>query len=161
MDRKDKDFTRSIWLPLLPLALACAAVSVPLLYAHLPVLALALQRGFSLVCHQHADRSFSLFGGSVAVCARCLGIYLGAAAGLLVRLPRQLALRFFLAALAVNAIDGLAEFAGMHGNWMLLRFSLGFALGTAAAMLVAASIIATEIPVANTSPIGNGGTTEA
>ena len=95
------------------------------------------------------------------MCARCLGIYLGAAAGLLVRLPRQVAKQLFFYAVALNAIDGLAEFAGMHGNWMLLRFSLGFALGTAAAMLVAASIIATEIPVANTSPIGNGGTTEA
>ena len=131
------------------------------MWAHQPAFAFALQRGFSLVCHQHADRSFFLIGGSVAVCARCLGIYLGAAAGLLVRLPRQLAWRLCFAALVINSIDWLAEFIAIHGNWMALRFGLGFALGMTAAMLVAASIIATEIPVANTSPIGNGGKTEA
>ena len=158
MDREaDKPATPSIWLAVIPSTLAFAACAAPWMWARQPAFAFALQRGFSLVCHQHADRSFFLFGGSVAVCARCLGIYIGAAAGLLVRLPRQVAKQLFFYAVALNAIDWLAEFFGVHGNWMALRFGFGFALGMAAMMLVAASIIPTEIPVANTSPIGNGG----
>jgi len=39
----------------------------------------------------------------------------------------------------MNVADGLVEFMGLHGNWMLARFVLGIALGAAAAMLVAAS----------------------
>ncbi len=120
---------------MIPVALTCAAMATPWLFSHLPALAFALQRGFSLACHQHADRSFPIFGGNVAVCSRCLGIYLGAAAGLLLRIPRQLAWRFLLTALAANLIDWTAELSGLHGNWMFTRFELGAALGMAAAML--------------------------
>lgn len=38
---------------------------------------------FHQICHQLPERSFSLFGHPLAVCHRCLGIYLGFAAGLL------------------------------------------------------------------------------
>src|SRR5215467_12188779 len=77
---------------LMPLAMAAAACAVPWLLAHSPEIGFALQRGFALVCHQQTERSFFLFGGSVAVCARCLGIYLGATAGLLPRAPRRIAM---------------------------------------------------------------------
>jgi hypothetical protein len=43
------------------------------------------------------------------------------------------------AAVAVNAADWFAEIAGLHGNWLPTRFVLGLVLGSAAAMLVAAS----------------------
>ena len=36
----------------------------------------------SLVCHQHAGRSFHLGGGQLPVCARCTGLYLSAALGI-------------------------------------------------------------------------------
>ena len=137
------------WYAIVPATLAVIAIAVPWLMARAPEIGLALQRGFSLVCHQQPERSFVLFGGSVAVCARCLGIYLGAAAGLLIRLQRQLPKQLLIFAVAINAIDWISEFIGIHGNWMSLRFGLGFALGMAAAMLVAASTEATEIPVAN------------
>jgi uncharacterized membrane protein len=127
------------WYAIVPAALAVVAVAVPALMARAPEIALALQRGFSLVCHQHADRSFAIFGGTVAICSRCLGIYLGAAAGLLLRVPRQLAWRILLTAFAANLIDWTAELAGLHGNWMFTRFALGAALGLAAAMLAANS----------------------
>ena len=81
-----------------------------------------------------------LFGGSVAVCARCLGIYLGSAAGLAVNIPRRLAWRFLQIATALNLIDWLAEFSGLHGNWMFARLALGMVLGMAGAMLVAANL---------------------
>jgi uncharacterized membrane protein len=121
------------------LALACAAIAVPGFLAHAREIGFALQRGFALVCHQQAERSFVLFGGSVAVCARCLGIYLGAAAGLLARVSRKVATRWLIAAVALNAVDWAAELAGLHGNWMFTRFALGIALGMAAAMMVATS----------------------
>lgn len=124
----------------LPLALAASACAVPWLMSHVPALALALQRGFSLVCHQHADRSFAMFGGAVAICSRCLGIYLGAAAGLMLRVPRRLEWRFLLMAIAANLLDSTAEVAGMHGNWMFARFVLGFVLGLTGAMLVRSSM---------------------
>jgi uncharacterized membrane protein len=124
---------------MIPVALACAAIATPWLVFHSPALGLALERGFSLVCHQQAERSFFLFGGTVAVCARCLGIYLGAAVGMLFRVSRQLAWRLLMTAAAINLIDWLAEFSGLHGNWMPARFALGLTLGAAAAMLVGAN----------------------
>ena len=122
-----------------PLALAATACAVPWLLIHSAELGFALQRGFALVCHQHGERSFALFSGTVAVCARCLGIYLGAAAGLLLRVPRNVAWKWLVAAVAMNCVDWLAEFGGLHANWMIPRFALGVALGVAGAMLVVAS----------------------
>jgi uncharacterized membrane protein len=107
--------------------------------AHSPAVGFALQRAFALLCHQQPERSFCLFGGVVAICARCLGIYCGAALGLLVRVPRRFATHLLITAVAMNAVDSLAEAAGLHGNWMVARFALGIVLGTAAAMIVTAT----------------------
>jgi uncharacterized membrane protein len=127
------------WYALVPATFAALAVAVPWLLIHSPAFGLPLQFGFSLVCHQHAERSFAIFGGSVVVCARCLGIYLGAAIGLLLCVPREVAWRLLLGAAAINLVDWIAEVGGLHGNWMLARLALGAALGIAAAMLVRAS----------------------
>jgi uncharacterized membrane protein len=134
------------WYAIVPATLAVVAVAVPGLMASVPQLGFALQRSFSLVCHQQADRSLVLFGGSVAVCARCLGIYLGAAVGLLIKVPRRLAQRFLLVAVSLNLVDWVAELVGVHGNWILLRFALGVTLGAAAAMLVIASNDEVKVP---------------
>jgi uncharacterized membrane protein len=127
------------WYAIVPAMFAMVAVATPWMFAHSPEVGLALQRGFAVVCHQQPERSFVMFGGSAAVCARCLGIYLGAAAGLFVRLPRRLAKRFLMVAVALNFVDWLAEFAGLHGNWMFVRFALGVVLGATGAMMVSAS----------------------
>jgi uncharacterized membrane protein len=124
------------WWAMVPLALAAVACALPWLMARAPEFGLAMQRGFSLVCHQRGERSFYLLGGIAAVCARCLGIYLGASVGLLVRVSRQVARRALIAAAAFNVVDGVWEFAGMHGNWAGTRFALGIALGMAGATLV-------------------------
>lgn len=124
-----------------PLALATAAVAVPFFSTHgFLMTALVLRRGFALVCHQRPERSFWLFGAPLAVCARCLGIYIGAAIGLLLRTSRQLALRILIAAAAINVIDAVAELAGLHGNWMIVRFGLGMMLGASGALLISSSI---------------------
>jgi uncharacterized membrane protein len=129
-----------------PAAFGLIAVATPFFLHSIPMLGFPLQRGFALVCHQQPERSFILFGGSIAVCARCLGIYLGAGMGLLLRVPRPIAWRWLIAAVVINALDWLAEIAGMHGNWMFTRFALGFTLGATAAMLVIASIDKIKIP---------------
>ena len=120
--------------------LAAAALAVPYFIAHGFVVGVALERGFALVCHQRPERSFWIFGAPVAVCARCLGIYLGAAAGLLLRTSRRIAVRWLMIAAAINALDAVSELAGLHGNWMLARFALGVALGAAGGMLIASAV---------------------
>lgn len=126
---------------LAPLALVASVIAVPYFLAHgcLPV-ALAMQRGFALVCHQRPERSFWISGAPVAVCARCLGIYLGAAIGLLLRTSRRLAVLLLATAAALNLLDFATELTGLHGNWMGVRFALGFALGTAGALLISSAI---------------------
>lgn len=127
---------------LAPAALALAAISAPYLLTHgFVYAAFALQRAFSLVCHQQPERSFWLFGAPIAICARCLGIYLGAATGLLFRTSQRIALQLLFAAAALNFADWLTEAAGLHGNWMMVRFVLGLALGTAAALMISSSPI--------------------
>jgi uncharacterized membrane protein len=142
------------------LLLAGAAVSVPWLFAHRSfALALALDRGFALICHQRPERSFWLFGGAVAVCARCLGIYLGAAVGLLFRTSRTLALRLLIAAAALNLLDAGTELVGLHDNWLAVRFVFGSILGAAAALLISSAMAATQgsaSPAATTSEIQQG-----
>ena len=137
------------WNPwfLAPLVLAWAAVATPYSLTHnLLLLGFALHRGFALVCHQQPERCFWIFGAPVAVCARCLGIYLGAAAGLLIRTSRRIALQLLLAAAAINLIEWIAELGGLYGNWLNVRFCLGLALGAAGAMLVSSSIFEAEHP---------------
>ena len=130
-----------------PLLLACGAIATPYLLTHnLLLLAFALERGFGLVCHQRPERCFWIFGAPIAVCARCLGIYAGAALGLLARTSRRIALRLLLAAAAINLIDWTTELSGLHGNWLGVRFCLGLALGAAGAMLVSSSIFEAEHP---------------
>ena len=109
-----------------------------LTHAPLP-LGLALQRGFALVCHQRPERCFWIFGAPVAVCARCLGIYFGAALGLLMRSTRRTALAGLAFATALNLVEAATEFVGMYTGSLLLRFGLGLLLGMAAALLIRAS----------------------
>ena len=135
------------WWTFVPIALLGAALAAPYFSTHgFVILGFALERGFALVCHQRPERSFWLFGAPVAVCARCLGIYIGAAIGLLLRTSRQLALRILIAAVAINAIDAVAELASLHGNWMIVRFVVGLILGAAGALLIMSSMPAVATP---------------
>jgi uncharacterized membrane protein len=126
---------------LLPIALIGAVLAVPyFLTHHLGPVGVALQHGFALVCHQRTERCFWIFGAPVAVCARCLGIYVGAAIGLLTRTSRSL---------AINGFDAVTELAGLHGNWMGVRFGLGLMLGAVGALLISSSI--PNVPQAETT----------
>ena len=124
--------------PLIPLGLICAAVLAPFfLHRGVLVASVPFYKAFALVCHQRPERCFWIFGAPVAVCARCLGIYFGAAIGLLVRTSRRVALQLLIVAACLNLVDAVAEASGVHGNWLDLRFALGLALGACATMLIA------------------------
>jgi uncharacterized membrane protein len=128
------------WWALAPLAVVAAAAGVPFFLNHgFLAIGLVLERGFALVCHQRPERSFAVFGGSVAVCSRCLGIYLGAACGLLFWTSRWIALRLLIAVVALNVLDAASEVAGLHGNWLGVRLALGFALGASGALMILSS----------------------
>ncbi len=92
---------------------------------------------FAPVCHQIAERCYHLNGHPLAVCGRCLGIYIGFAAGLvvypLVRGFSRLALppaRLFLILTLPMALDGAAGLLGLWRSPIGLRFATGFAWGT-------------------------------
>jgi uncharacterized membrane protein len=143
------DFT--CWF-LAPALLVAAAAATPLLLSRGYIaIWYPLHYGFSLVCHQRPDRSFYLFGAPIAVCARCLGIYLGAAIGLLLRTSRSIALRLLIVTASLNLLDGLTELVGPHGNWMKVRFVLGLALGVAGALLILSSLPQTPARAATIS----------
>jgi uncharacterized membrane protein len=137
---------------LAPLLLLAAAAATPFVLSR-GYLAIwyALHYGFSLVCHQQPERSFYLFGAPVAVCARCLGIYLGAAVGLLLQTSRRIALRLLMVIAGLNLFDGVAESVGLHGNLITARFVLGLALGAAGALLISSSVPGTPARAATIS----------
>jgi uncharacterized membrane protein len=143
---------------LAPIALVVAVIAVPYFSTHgFLLLAFALQRGFALVCHQRPERSFWIFGVPVAVCARCLGIYLGAAIGLFLRTSRRLAIQLLMAAAILNLLDVVTELMGLHNNWMAVRFALGIALGAAGGLVIssaiAAAVVDSQAPYSEIIPI--------
>ena len=124
-----------------PASFGAAALSAPAFSAlSLPLVAWAIWQFFSSVCHQDPARSFWILGAPVAVCARCLGIYLGAAVGAWIPAPRRVLLAGLALFAALNLADVLTETAALHGNWMVVRFLLGALMGMAAASLVANSL---------------------
>jgi uncharacterized membrane protein len=67
-----------LWALALPLAALAAARSDSSI-STANVLALAIYEVGSLICHQRPERSFYLGSAILPVCARCTGIYVGAA----------------------------------------------------------------------------------
>jgi hypothetical protein len=107
----------------------------------------------SLLCHQRPERSFHLWTAQFPVCARCAGIYagaaLGAVIGLLMRQPREIGLplrgpssslaraRLALAAAAFpSALTLVYEWSTgvMPAHW--IRALSGVVLGSTAAFVV-------------------------
>jgi len=91
---------------------------------------------FAPVCHQDPQRCFALGGHPLAVCGRCLGIYAGFAAGLIlypfVRGFSRLALpraRVFVLSILPLALDGVAGVLGLWRSPIEVRFLTGLAWG--------------------------------
>jgi uncharacterized membrane protein len=109
----------------------------------------------SLVCHQRPERSFHIGELQLAVCARCVGIYAGAAIGALA-VAAQSALkapphmrpagifqrgRWMLVVGALpTAITVALEGAGLWPTTNIVRAVAGFPLGLAAALVVTGAL---------------------
>jgi len=96
----------------------------------------------AFICHQRPDRSFFFHGSQLPVCARCTGLYAGAAvaapiAMIAATISRAGRARWLLAAAALpTAITWTTEFAGFAHFSNLARFTAALPLGFVAAWLV-------------------------
>ena len=135
-----------VWLAALFGALVIASrasVGVPL-YA----LSAALYEMGSLVCHQLSGRSFHLWGAQMPVCARCTGLYIGAAAAALTAIridhvvQRQVwdrARELLLVSATPTAVTLIFEWLSgvTPGNWT--RAAAGFPFGAIVMLIVVAA----------------------
>jgi uncharacterized membrane protein len=128
------------WLTLIvasPLALA---------NGRLPTLSMAVYHAGSLVCHQRPERSFHLAGAQLPVCARCFGLYLSGAVGLVAASRRRRSLspatsRVLLALAAMPiAITVALEWLGLIHTTNVVRMLTGLPLGFAAAVVIVRSL---------------------
>ena len=158
-----------------PLVAALAASWAALLVAapYLPVrLAAFLYMFGSVICHQLPDRSFHLDGAQLPVCARCFGLYAGAALGALGGLtevvgrgftPRQAGHKdppydrvALLLAAVPTLLTVLLEWTGVHSS-NLARAAAGAPLGAVVALIVMAAVRAPALhyePCPPTRPTG-------
>ncbi len=99
---------------------------------------------FSHLCHQKSDRCFVVGTSSLAVCSRCLGIYIGITGGCAIvwlKTSRALLLEKVTGALLAcvvfaNLLDFGLEGLGFHENAIWIRSSLGLLLGTSISLFV-------------------------
>jgi uncharacterized membrane protein len=132
---------------LLLVALAASAWLALLLLAPLvpAPLAAALYAVGAQICHQRPERSFHLFAAQLPVCARCLGLYAGAAFGSTIALASAVRSRItawsprmlLVAASLPTVVTLLAEWSGMWGGSNAVRAAAGLPLGCAVAFVVA------------------------
>jgi uncharacterized membrane protein len=135
----------AVWCALSAMALAVlgAVALAPVLRAEGWAAAQLVYLSFHAVCHQIPERSFHVGEFPLAVCARCTGLYVGAAAGvLLYPLARPLtrtdapARGWLLAAAAPTTIDLLLGVTGLWENTHRSRFLTALLAGAAAAFYV-------------------------
>jgi uncharacterized membrane protein len=138
------------WLFSAPAVLWAAAIPVAA-FAAGPAVPVGIQMGAALpyaigaiVCHQQPARSFALWSHQLPVCARCTGLYVGAAMVALVaavNAPRVARPRtvLFMAALPTIATLAYEWSTGiMPSN--LLRAITGVVLGAAVAWVILAAL---------------------
>jgi uncharacterized membrane protein len=105
----------------------------------------------SLICHQRPERSFFWGGHQFPVCARCTGLYLSSAIGLLGWIGLKAARRWqrlpldprtARTVMIAAAVPTLVSLAGsMSGIWdgaNIVRAALALPLGACAGVIVAA-----------------------
>lgn len=133
-------FTTAVvaWSAALPAATFASSQAAPAATTYLAALAVYLIGAY--ICHQLPERSFFLWGRQMPVCARCTGIYCGAALTALalaasrsVRRPGRLAL---LAAAVPAAATLVFEWTTGVTPSNMLRAASGVLLGAAIAWLV-------------------------
>ncbi len=121
-------------LPVVPCAGGRASLAVSVIYA-----------AGSVVCHQRPDRSLTTCTRQWPVCGRCSGLYLGAAAGVLLAAAgvgrrgswQQWRTRVLLSAIPTAAL-WLGEVAGLGDPGTTLRLALALPPGIVTALWLAA-----------------------
>ena len=109
----------------------------------------------SVVCHQRPERSFAWAGHALPVCARCTGIYLGAAAAVLIALtltngtgapgldgplPGRNARRAVVLALVPALLSLVWEWTTGHTPSNVVRAATGAVMGSVVAWVVMAAL---------------------
>jgi uncharacterized membrane protein len=117
-------------------------------------LATVMYAAGAVICHQLPERSFYLAGFQIPVCARCLGIYAGAAVASSIHVlgafvpesrwwrilaPRDARRVFFLAALPTLLTIAL-ESGGMWRGTNTIRAIAGVVLGIGGALVVMSAV---------------------
>jgi uncharacterized membrane protein len=134
------------------LFLAVRAIGVVLVVAPFvpPLLALAgwdraasfTDAPWALFCHRLPERVLSFFGEPMPICSRCLGIFGGLGAGLVIARP-ELSPRRLLLVVAVAALVMLVEVGTQEAGWhpvfhptrLLSGLLLAYPIGATAAAL--------------------------
>jgi len=130
-------------------ALFVVAAIVPLLAPLLESVAWSAPLGavlralYSLQCHQRVGRSFTIFGATLPVCARCYGIYFGLGLAGLVGRPR-LRIDAYKAWILVGAVvvvlDVATEWLGLRPANAWVRVGTGGALAYGIALAILESV---------------------
>jgi uncharacterized membrane protein len=131
------------WLSLLVLAPLATPSIAALVYA-----------AGGVICHQIPERSFHLAGVQLPVCARCLGIYAGAAAAASMhwlgglstnratwrRLSPRQARRLFVLTAAPTLVTFALDWAGVWYTSNVVRVIAGVPLGVGGALVVMSAV---------------------
>lgn len=131
-------FVAAVPVVVLPAAAACS-------FAIAQGASPAWRLAFRLFCHGMPARSLSLFGTSMPICARCVGIYAGLLAGVVTfalmavsglghAIGERLLRMMLLLAATPMALDGLTQATGLRestnelriGTGLLAAFAFGF-----------------------------------
>jgi uncharacterized membrane protein len=91
---------------------------------------------FRFMCHGMPERCLELFGVAMPICARCVGVYAGLFAGLLLFLVlpalREKTVRIAaFVAVTPLALDGFTQLFGLRESTNPLRVATGIAAGLA------------------------------
>jgi uncharacterized membrane protein len=124
-------------------ALAAAPLALGSRHAAIAAPAIVVYEAAGLLCHQRPERSFTIAGRQLPVCARCTGLYVAAMVGALaaivspVRRHRAGSARLLLAVVALpTAVSWGIERAGLAHVSNMTRATLAVPLGMAAGWLV-------------------------
>ncbi len=107
-----------------------------------------------VICHQMPERSFHLDGVQLPVCARCLGIYAGAAVAASIhvlwglaasparwrRLSPRAARRLFLLTATPTLVTVALDYAGVWDTSNVVRVIAGLTVGAGGALVVMSAV---------------------
>ncbi len=125
---------------------------LPALFARVaPSVTSVLDAWFRFQCERDPARMLA-FG---AVCARCLGLYVGLGSGALIARPRLATRRlelWLLAGAVAMLLDVGSEWLGWRPAWAPLRFATGLSLAYPAGIAIVAALGALSRPDTNAEP---------